>query len=111
MLVFSSFGKSNLKELRALTGSSLHYLSLAEWEEALRENGYEIIELSEEEIVLPFASPIELIKSLKYTGVNGVKTISALTKTKVQNLKDELPAKDGIYALTYNPIYIIARLK
>lgn len=111
MLVFSSFGKSNLKELRVLTGSSLHYLSLAEWEEALRENGYEIIELSEEEIVLPFASPLELIKSLKYTGVNGVKTISVLTKTKVQNLKNELPAKDGIYALTYNPIYIIARLK
>lgn len=111
MLVLSSFGKRNLKELQAITGSSLHYLSLAEWEEALNGNGYEILELSDEEIVLPFASPIELIKSLKYTGVNGVKTISTLTKTKVQNLKNELPTKNGLYALTYNPIYIIARLK
>lgn len=109
VIVFSTFGESNLKELQQKLHVSLNYPSLDMWQSLLHKNGMEIIELEEEEISYSFPSPIELIKSLKYTGVNGIRPYRSMTRLQLAELAECLPHANGSYPLTYNPVYIIAR--
>lgn len=108
---FSTFGKQNLREIAALTGHSLSYLSLEELEATLRSH-YRLVHASEELIRLSFSSPLEVLKHLQATGVTGVSR-GVWTKGRLSDFCRRYEASysgpDHRVGLTYHPVYIIAK--
>ncbi len=96
-LLFSAFGKENLKEIKKITGIGLDY---------------NIVDLlkdckSKEEILsLEFNTPKDVLKHLKFTGVNSIEN-KHWTKANLKNFEETYKkiSPDKII-LTYNPIYI-----
>lgn len=100
----STWGKNNFKEIRSLTKSGLNYLDAEDFETILSKK-FEIIHLSEEEVVLNFSSAIEMLQHLKKTGVNA----ASRGKSKLNDFCAEYDNEFGKGAkvrLTYHPIYI-----
>lgn len=113
ILAFSTFGKQNMQEIRALTGHGLDYLPL-EHLKALLSPGFDILYAEEEIVSLPFATPLRVLQHLKQTGVTGTDK-KIWTKGRLQAFCDEYIRLFGDESrnvpLTYHPIYIIARKK
>lgn len=109
-LCFSTFGAKNLIEIKELTGQGLSYWSLENWTSALTQAGFEILHLSELQTQLYFDSPKAVLQHLKATGV----TATAQHRWTKQSLQqfyqdyERFKHAEG-YALTYHPIYCIAR--
>lgn len=113
MLLLSTFAPDNLHEIRQLTGISLHYPSIQQWQDWLSQD-FEIITCNSHAIRLLFEDPIQVLKHLKYTGV------TALQKTVWQ--RQQLHAFSQHYQanytydnrqvqLTYMPLFIVAKRK
>lgn len=113
LLAFSSFGTTNLHEIRQLTGHGLNYLSVEELQ-ALLSPGFYILHTEEEVISLPFPTPQAVLKHLKQTGVTGTEK-RMWTRSRLQSFCEEYTTRfsdaAGNVSLTYHPIYIIARKK
>ena len=101
LLLLSSFGVDNLKEIRALCGLGLEYQSLSEIAKIL--NNCEILALQEECIGVSFNSALEVFRHLKYSGVNSLGQMY-LSKQILKRCEDEFHN-----TLTYHPIYIFAK--
>lgn len=109
---FTTFGEQNFKEIKETTGVSLNYLKSDTLKEKC-EKDFEIVYFEENLQTLCFNSPLEVLKHIKYSGTNGIKS----QNWTPQKLKDF----DGFYRksfcmgdkvmLTYNPIYVILRAK
>lgn len=105
VLLFSTFGTDNLIEISKLTGEGLKYKTINELTSLLRPQ-----EIYEDRIELNFDTPMDVLKHLKYTGVNAISnkywTKSDLIKFE-QEYENLCPNK---IKLTYNPIYIKIRV-
>ncbi|TCB49604.1 malonyl-[acyl-carrier protein] O-methyltransferase BioC [Acinetobacter sp. ANC 4779] len=117
-LCFSTFGQQNLKEIKALTGQGLNYLSLEEIQEKLLLKNFEILHLSENIETLTFHHPKEVLQHLKATGVTATASQHRWSKQSLQQfyqdyLKFSELEQNGQrhYQLSYHPIYCIARSK
>ena len=98
-LLFSTFGKKNFIEIYETTGISLNYPSKEELKNIFRNYTCKI----EEELeILSFNSALDVLKHIKYTGVNCLST-STWTKS---NLKDFEEKYKKPVTLTYNPVYV-----
>ncbi len=99
-LVFSSFGNSNLYELKAVNGQGIDYLSYAELDALLKSLGYEY-SLREEIKKVHYGSVMDLLYSLKKTGV-ALKTGKIWTRSMLKDLSTRYTERfadgDGIYA-------------
>lgn len=107
ILAFTTFGEKNLKEIRAITGVGLNYTSMNDWIEILKEN-FEIKYQNEQEVFLYFDTPKDVLKHIKFTGVNSIKK-TYWTKGdyfKFCNEYKEFKTENG-YLLTYHPFYFI----
>lgn len=113
VLVFSTFGKFNLREIRLTTGGGLDYRSKEELEKMLKP--YFEIELIEEEFhMLEFDTPLAVLQHLKKTGVNVSGNPTIWTKGRVDAFIKDYNARfaiDGKVALTYHPLYFVCRRK
>ena len=113
LLAFSTFGTTNMHEIRQLTGHGLDYLSVEELQ-ALLSPGFDILHAEEEVISLPFPTPQAVLKHLKQTGVTGTEK-RIWTRSRLQSFCKEYTTRfsdaAGNVNLTYHPIYIIARKK
>ncbi|MDF9830968.1 malonyl-ACP O-methyltransferase BioC [Parabacteroides sp. PF5-6] len=112
ILAFSTFGKENMKEIAALTGQGLPYLSLREITGMLSPD-YALIHASEEQITKTFPTAMEVLYHLKRTGVTGIQQ-QQWTKERLSRFCSEYNRifnVDGSLPLTYHPIYIIAKKK
>lgn len=110
---FSTFGKENLKEIRALTGNGLPYRSLEEIKNALSSD-FKILHAEEEMIPLAFDNPMKVLYHLKQTGVNGLPVQSIRTRRDLYDFCERYThefAQNATVSLTYHPIYIIAKKK
>ena len=111
VLVFSTFGKFNLQEIRQTTGGGLDYRSKEELEKMLKP--YFKIERMEEEFhVLEFDSPLAVLQHLKKTGVNVSGDPTIWTKGRMDAFIKDYNARfavDGKVALTYHPLYFVCR--
>lgn len=110
-LVFSTFGKENMKEISSLTGAVLPYRSKSELENELLSSGYTIIHSSEEIISKSFDTPLSVLHHLKRTGVTGIRT-QAWTKGTLEEFHWKYTQQYGnghSVSLAYHPIYIIAK--
>ena len=77
--------------------SPLHYYEPEEIEE-IAGRYFEEVTVISDDIILEFNSTRELLMHLKYTGVNGIKTLGDFSPFKLK----------GIKTLTYKPVYVIA---
>lgn len=113
ILAFSTFGKENVREVTSLTGQGLSYLSLEELKEKLSRQHYDLLYAGEEKIIKTFNTPREVLYHLKRTGVTGINR-QKWTKSSLQQFCEAYDMsyrqKDKV-ALTYHPIYIIAKKK
>lgn len=103
---FALYGEGTFSQLRELTGVSLRYPSLATLKAALPADA--IIEVGEtESISMDFASPKELLRHLRETGVNGAIEPSPALALRIARHYPASP--DGRYRLSYCPLYLIFR--
>lgn len=111
IIAFSTFGPDNLKEIKQLTGNGLAYPTYNVLNEIVSKR-FEIIEMEEDHHTIYFKNPIEVLRHIKQTGVNGPFR-QCWTKGKLEKFALEykqLLTQDG-YPLTYHPIYVVARPK
>lgn len=111
VLVFSTFGKFNLQEIRLTTGGGLDYRNKEELEKMLKP--YFKIEGMEEELhTLEFDSPLAVLQHLKKTGVNVSGDPTIWTKGRMDAFIKDYNARfavDGKVTLTYHPFYFVCR--
>lgn len=112
IIAISTFGSDNLKEIKTLTNRGLSYYSFERWISIISEI-FDMITISQEFVPLFFETPIEVLKHLKKTGVNGLNE-NPLSPSQVvsfcKDYKKQYMSENGLI-LTYHPIYIIARKK
>lgn len=108
-LAFSSYGPENVKQITQLTGMGLRYPSLREWVSMFGEE-WRLAAAEEETIDRAFASPREVLRHLRRTGVTGAGkfrwTPRALRSFEREYLRRH--SKDGMVTLTYHPLHIVA---
>lgn len=112
-LIFSTFGCENLKELRSVTGQGLAYHT-PETLAGLLSPYFDILYTGEDFHTLSFADPIEILRHVKYTGVNATASPQIRTKGGMLQFTQEykrLFLSDGCYPLTYHPLYFVCRKK
>lgn len=111
LLAFTTFGRENVREIRALTGHGLPYPTLHDLTTMLSD-GYDIVHIEEELRQLHFPSPAHVLRHLKQTGVT-VSTGRIWTRSNLlaftQDYQTRYADADGRVTLTYHPVYVIAR--
>jgi malonyl-CoA O-methyltransferase len=111
-LAFSTFGPDNLQEVSALTGASLAYRTLAEWQTLLAPH-YQVVDACEEHLTLTFATPLDVLYHLKRTGVTAVQPTHAWTRGDLAAFApvyaERYSQEGGGVRLTYHPLYLIAK--
>lgn len=109
-LLFNTFLPDNLFEIRTLTGRGLDYPTAAELGLWLSSD-FEVKRCEEETIRLTFASPVEVLRHLKATGVtatgNHLWTKGRLEQFRKQYI-EQFSTPDGCVTLTYRPVYFVA---
>jgi malonyl-CoA O-methyltransferase len=111
VVAISTFGPNNLVEVRQLTGSGLSYYSFAEFAEVFGKY-FDIVEMYEEESVVHFVEPIEVLRHIKQTGVNGAFR-QRWNKGRLADFTNgygQFRTTKG-YSLTYHPIYAVGRVR
>lgn len=106
-LFFSSFGQSNLKEVKSISGKGLIYPSLDDVIK-ISTPRYQLIFAEEKHIKLYFNTPYEVLKHLKNTGVNGGFN-TVWTKSKLNDFCKSYQTRFSEHnqvTLTYHPLYI-----
>lgn len=112
LLVFSTFGRRNLWELREITGNGLPYFSLEELKQLLLPF-FDILHMEDSLNTLCFSDPLDILQHLKKTGANANGDTQLWTKGRVQQFiqKYNFFIMDAGYPLTYHPLYFICRKK
>lgn len=111
--VFSSFGPDNYQEIKKTTGVGLKYYSLKEAIEILKTN-FTVLDSHEYREEFYFPNGLELLKHIRNTGVNGLEK-QVWTRDKLRTFENTyqstFPEKEGRFALTYHPYFIVAQKK
>ena len=109
-LVFSSFGKDNCREFKLIANLGLNYIN---YSKVLQVCGYEIIEYQRELKTLYFKTPRDVLRHIKSTGAiisGGYIRSKSTLRTFEQEYLSHFSSDMGV-SLTYNPLYILAKLK
>lgn len=103
VLLFSTFGPENFREVNFVLGKTLPYYSANELQEFIKD--YKNI-VEQEMHVMAFKTPKDILKHIKSTGVNALEMVS-WTKTDMQKFENGYNNFcSGIPTLTYHPIYV-----
>ena len=103
VLLFSTFGPENFREVNFVLGKTLPYYSANELQEIIK--GYKSV-VEQEMHVMAFKTPKDILKHIKSTGVNALEMVS-WTKTDMQKFETGYNNFcSGIPTLTYHPIYV-----
>lgn len=113
VLAFSTFGQDNFAEIKNTLGVGLQYPSLEEYVQMLQAD-YEILFSEEWSEQMLFHRPMDVLKHIKNTGVNGI-SVQSFGKERLHAFNEEYLMQYanacGQVHLTYHPIIIIARKK
>lgn len=110
-LAISTFSTDNFKEIaKATQTEGLTYPSQSQLEQWLAISNYTITHIETYTTEQFFDSPIEVLRHLKYTGVNAIKSVK-WSKRELENFTSRynkyFRSQAGV-KLTYNPIIIVA---
>lgn len=103
--VISTFAEGNLHQISDVTGRSLPLLKADEWAKATA--GLRLLECETYERDLDFASPLEVLRHLKLTGVNALGSAENGPELARRIISDYPMMLDARYHLTYKPIILI----
>lgn len=107
---FSCFGQENLLEIQNLTGKGLEYPDISFFQSL---PDFNIALAEQEKRQLVFSSPRDVLKHLKYTGVNSLGK-EGWSKGSMREFEESYRSRfstgQGV-TLTYNPLYILGRKK
>lgn len=112
-LLFSTFAPGNLGEIKQITGTGLDYPSTGQLKTWL-ERDFHLHYYHEEEITLTFATPLEVLRHLKNTGVTATGTGSwtrGVQEAFCQKYKALYAISANEVKLTYRPLYVLALKK
>jgi malonyl-ACP O-methyltransferase BioC len=113
LLGFATFAPETLREVAALTGGGLAYRTGKELTALLEANGFEVLAAREELLTQEFDSPLDVLKSLKATGVTAVAPAARWTRRKLAEFCEAYTGKfrleNGSCPLTYHPIALVAK--
>ena len=107
ILLFSTFGKENFREIYNVYGTTLKYYSQSELKSELSEFDTEI----EEEIrIMAFKTPKDVLKHIQNTGVNALSSPVWTKKdlSDFENMYNSFCANRP--TLTYNPMYVMVKI-
>lgn len=110
IFAFSSFGIQNFKEIKQITNQSINYLAFDKIEKIIG-NYFEVLEKQEDEIVLYFDHPIEVLKHIRLTGVKGhlgQKWTKGELAQFVSNYQSQFTVEQQV-SLTYHPLYFVCK--
>ncbi len=99
-IIIAIFGKQNLYQIKNVFNTSLNYPEISE----IRKIFSTKVNIIEETVTIQVNNPKEILKHLKYTGVNSLKV-----RLSYSELKEKMKILEEKYEnkLTYNPLYII----
>ena len=102
ILLFSTFGRENFREISFLSEATLDYLSVSD----LKKMFSDFDTIIEEELhIMSFKSPKEVLKHFQLTGVNAINS-EIWTKKDLKNFENGYNNFcSNRISLTYNPIY------
>jgi malonyl-CoA O-methyltransferase len=107
LLVFSTFGPTNLKEVKELSGQGLDYYSL-DMLKSIVTNEFRCLHSSEAHFKLVFPSAMDIIQHLSKSGTNAFS--KPWSKTRLKNFCSEYeksyPVDNG-YILSYHAQYFL----
>lgn len=115
-LLFNTFTKNNLLEIKQLTNKGLNYPTKKQWIDELKKYNFNILEISTYSYQLTFDSPYNVLKHIQKTGVslnntdnqdNFVWTRSSLQKFD-KEYRQLFSNKTGNVTLTYEILLISA---
>lgn len=109
IVAISTFGPKNLTQIRDLTGNGLDYITLDRLRE-IAAKYFDICEMEQEEINIHFVQPVDVLRHIKLTGVNGAFR-QCWTKGKLTAFNQGYEAfrTEAGYPLTYHPIYLVGK--
>lgn len=112
LVLFSTFGMENMREIAALAEAALPYRSIGEIA-ALASGSFELVEIEDEIVRQEFDTPEAVLRHIRETGVNGVSS-RAWTRSHyldfLQRYRAAYPAGSGV-SLTWHPVYCCFRRK
>lgn len=111
-IALSTFCPDNMMEIKQLTGVGLNYYPLS-WYVTELESKFEILHIGEDRIRLNFDCPASVLRHIRMTGavMNGGFSFTPNTYRKFERDYHGRFSLNGRFMLTYNPLYILARLK
>ncbi|MDR0766564.1 MAG: malonyl-ACP O-methyltransferase BioC [Odoribacteraceae bacterium] len=113
LMLFSTFGKYNLREIRLTTGGGLNYRSQDELIDLLSP-WFKVTEILEEFRLVEFPGPLAILQHLKRAGTNVSGDRSIWTKKRVNDFIADYNSRfalDGKVTLTYHPLYLVCKKK
>lgn len=110
LIAFTTFGTSQFREIREITGNGLHYFTKDILFSHIGDY-FELVHFNETDQVLDFKTAREVLVHINRTGVAGVDSAEKPIEFKeFCKLYQEKFFSEGIYRLTYNPqIWILRR--
>jgi malonyl-CoA O-methyltransferase len=124
-LLFSTFTPTHFYELKTLTGQGLHYPSERDWRAELDKFGFTTHYCAPYRRTLTFATPYEVLRHLKATGVTAIAPKSHANQDNAsqspfwnkqrlaefeQRYREQFATNDGQVTLTYEALLISAQL-
>lgn len=112
-IYFSTFVPGNLQEIHTITGRGLPYPEKGMYANWLNKE-FNLLYNQEEEIVLTFDDPYQVLQHLKYTGVTATGS-GGWTRKTVQEFSTRyrklFSTGNNQVKLTYRPLYLVALKK
>jgi len=111
VLAFTTFAPGNLREVAAITGAGLSYLTEEALCTKLIQAGFNPEVAETQSMVELFCSPRAVLAHLKETGVTATSENRVWTKTSLKTFEKHyniFKTADNQYPLTYTPLYCVA---
>lgn len=109
LLAFSVFGNRNLEEVKNIFDVGLNYYRFKEFKDILSK--YNVLTVKEDIETIYFNDPRDVLRHLKYTGVN-IFSSGSFNKRKLKEFEEVYKKnylKDNKVSLTYHPFYAVLR--
>ncbi|MBI9065381.1 MAG: malonyl-ACP O-methyltransferase BioC [Marinilabiliaceae bacterium] len=110
-VVLSSFGPDNYSEIKTITGKGIDYKTMQQVIESASDE-FQLVASKEWHRQLWLESPMDVLKHMRYTGVNGV-AASQWTKGDMAQFQEDYQqfAQLEGYPLTYHPFLLVLKKK